>query len=616
MNTSFKKILAVLLSVLMVTALCAGSVFTAFAADPDELSRKIGEARSYYEYILEDCPDAAAALLIAVDAAERVSANEAAMPEDIDNAFQTLALAMDVAAFEWWRTDYIRIADNYAEPGDSEACAALIAEAKTLLADMTYDASVDFYNNRSRLNSVVGELNDALRIQREADYAAAGNWVQVAVAPDGLEDGSLYLDFAVLETAWTEIRTNQNLYDLIPANNAGRVGYEYLKATYPEEWAAACAAIVEQNGLDPETYNAEYFADEAYGGTYRYDAEDLFRAALADLGVDVSWSNLQALGAEYVKTAYAAEYAEARNQAEAWVQSRIAQLKDLDWYINTVDYRGIKAMDGGSQVQLDYESLEIRDTLSEAGADWAEVRIVESADGLANGDYYMLKEALTGVLRAFYGNYDPGTGAFYGPTDEQIAQMAESYSVSVNKNASDTSLFRYKITQTSLYGEGPSTGYLPLRQMQYGEESGIITAAFLDENVVLYHPAHSFGEWAPDADNDGQHIRTCSVCGETETEAHAWGWVTDTEPTATEAGVQHEECAVCGAKRNEGTPIAATGDDTPDDTSGSGSSSAGRGPCVWCGEVHNGGFFDTLIFIVHAYMAYFRALAALFGVSV
>ena len=64
----------------------------------------------------------------------------------------------------------------------------------------------------------------------------------------------------------------------------------------------------------------------------------------------------------------------------------------------------------------------------------------------------------------------------------------------------------------------------------------------------------------------------CSVCGETTKgeaiakKEHNWNWVIDKEATAKETGLKHEECSVCGEKRNENTVIPATGeglDDVP-----------------------------------------------------
>ena len=39
------------------------------------------------------------------------------------------------------------------------------------------------------------------------------------------------------------------------------------------------------------------------------------------------------------------------------------------------------------------------------------------------------------------------------------------------------------------------------------------------------------------------------------TEAHEFVWVTDKEATASEQGMKHEECTVCGFRRSENTPI-------------------------------------------------------------
>ncbi len=63
---------------------------------------------------------------------------------------------------------------------------------------------------------------------------------------------------------------------------------------------------------------------------------------------------------------------------------------------------------------------------------------------------------------------------------------------------------------------------------------------------------------------------SCAICGVVEKNAahtfssgspaaHNWQWVTDTEATCAAAGVKHEACSVCHAKRNENTPIPATG---------------------------------------------------------
>lgn len=66
----------------------------------------------------------------------------------------------------------------------------------------------------------------------------------------------------------------------------------------------------------------------------------------------------------------------------------------------------------------------------------------------------------------------------------------------------------------------------------------------------------------------GTHTKTCTAGDDTKYEQHTWQWVVDTPATSTTAGSKHEKCPDCGAKRNEGTEIPATG---------GGSSSGGGG---------------------------------------
>ena len=76
---------------------------------------------------------------------------------------------------------------------------------------------------------------------------------------------------------------------------------------------------------------------------------------------------------------------------------------------------------------------------------------------------------------------------------------------------------------------------------------------------------HNFSAWTDDGNNT-THSRTCNDCtksGETEkykeTADHNWMVVVDKAATVTESGIQHEECTVCHAKRNENTVIPAHG---------------------------------------------------------
>jgi len=93
------------------------------------------------------------------------------------------------------------------------------------------------------------------------------------------------------------------------------------------------------------------------------------------------------------------------------------------------------------------------------------------------------------------------------------------------------------------------------------------------ENVVIY-ASHSFGEFIDETPATCQsegvlgHYH-CSVCGKdyaadgvTELTditiqqlVHDFGWVEDKPASYTETGLKHEECSLCGEKRNENTVI-------------------------------------------------------------
>ena len=73
-----------------------------------------------------------------------------------------------------------------------------------------------------------------------------------------------------------------------------------------------------------------------------------------------------------------------------------------------------------------------------------------------------------------------------------------------------------------------------------------------DALVIDKIPHDSNLTWKNDADN---HWHECS-CGEVlDKTAHDFKWVVDKAATEEETGLKHEECAVCGAKRSEGTVI-------------------------------------------------------------
>lgn len=72
--------------------------------------------------------------------------------------------------------------------------------------------------------------------------------------------------------------------------------------------------------------------------------------------------------------------------------------------------------------------------------------------------------------------------------------------------------------------------------------------------------AHNFKtEWS---NNGEKHWHECSLCGEKKEESsHSFEWKIDKAATATEAGSKHEECTVCGFKKDAVT-IEPTGTTT------------------------------------------------------
>ena len=77
-----------------------------------------------------------------------------------------------------------------------------------------------------------------------------------------------------------------------------------------------------------------------------------------------------------------------------------------------------------------------------------------------------------------------------------------------------------------------------------------------------YQDAQSHWHWCTDKECPDQNGSTKDLA------LHTFVWQVDKEATTTQTGLKHEECTVCGAKRNEGTVIPATG---------GGSSSGGGG---------------------------------------
>lgn len=69
------------------------------------------------------------------------------------------------------------------------------------------------------------------------------------------------------------------------------------------------------------------------------------------------------------------------------------------------------------------------------------------------------------------------------------------------------------------------------------------------DNTVIPATGHSYDDsWKSDENN---HWQECIACGdESEVSAHDFEWIIDKEATETEKGSKHEECSVCGYKKD------------------------------------------------------------------
>ena len=73
------------------------------------------------------------------------------------------------------------------------------------------------------------------------------------------------------------------------------------------------------------------------------------------------------------------------------------------------------------------------------------------------------------------------------------------------------------------------------------------------EKLVLAIIPHEYGEdWKSDGIN---HWKECTCGDQKDVATHSFAWKIDTPATEETTGIQHEECTVCGYKRNENTTI-------------------------------------------------------------
>ncbi len=97
----------------------------------------------------------------------------------------------------------------------------------------------------------------------------------------------------------------------------------------------------------------------------------------------------------------------------------------------------------------------------------------------------------------------------------------------------------YSAPNKTVYFEGTSAEWY---SMSYSTSSNITYAKI----VFLCFDEHSFAE------NNG-----CLECVNCEYNTHNYEWITDVEAMLGKYGLKHEECSVCGSRRNENTLIEA-----------------------------------------------------------
>ena len=352
-------------------------------------------------------------------------------------------------------------------------------------------------------------------------FAEGENWVAVPTSAEGLNAGDYYFDLSGLDV-YKEMYVDQFLFDVIPGmNNYFMLGYEYLKKEYPADWADA---------LDAVDHSQAYYEDKA---------EDLFRQALGEKGIAVDWNSIEAYGRAYVQTAYATEVAEAEDMAQAYIDD----LKSLDWYVDmnfANGYRWIKAEKNGQPYAGYFQQEEIADFFTVYGADWQPIQIVESADGLAEGSYYIEKSVLVAQIDAMvteqYGDaqemqvpdYETGSLVTVSRADF-IEQILASYGdFFINTTAPAGNLFRYKVVSEVQHYSGSSyTMEIAYSLAEYTWSRTAFDTAFFETNVKVVESDTPDDPGTPDAPDDPDTPDTpdgdaCPICGKT---THSPKWI-------------------------------------------------------------------------------------------
>ncbi len=223
--------------------------------------------------------------------------------------------------------------------------------------------------------------------------------------------------------------------------------------------------------------------------------------------------------------------------------------------------------------------------------------VMEGPD--ADGRYTVVKDTVAPVISGIEedGVYE-GATTFTVADDSSVTVTVGNVTLTAGEDGA------YTLSEETL--AGVSEGALTVMATDAAGNSS--------SDDVTWYKGHAWSAWA-DAKDGKNHTRTCSHCGKTETEAHsggtatctsaatcekcgvtygstdatnhagtelsawstsdtqhwhacsacgnAWGekadhtftWVVDKQATYSEKGTKHEECTVCGLKRNEGTEI-------------------------------------------------------------
>lgn len=133
--------------------------------------------------------------------------------------------------------------------------------------------------------------------------------------------------------------------------------------------------------------------------------------------------------------------------------------------------------------------------------------------------------------------------------------------------------------------------------------------------TVIEKTAHTWDTWRYPSDFDcakgGEATRTCMVCGEKEVltiapNAHLYTVASSKPATCSETGETTYTCSVCGSTYTESIP-------TTDHDEGSDGYCVKCGQdlhpserCAYCGQIHNGGFFDSIVGFFHKIFAIFK----------